>query len=304
VFSVTGSVSGAQASATAADPYSITETAFTVINGSADFVIGDTFSYSIAVSTAEWSVLESDLVSSQKYVILKGVGGGSDEIFVGFRTWSNGSTYFNLESSSFSGYVNGNSYDDQPGKFHYFTCFSNVAFDYWMIFTGRHIKVVGEIGTINEHLYTGWFLPNATQSQYAYPACVGGNTDDSAQLVGGTETDHTAYWAGVSTEESFAVNDGTSWVGISKFIPKDFGDFGKWFDDIDGDRTSFALEAVETSTNNIYGRLEGVYAVVNGDSALTPRDVINDGQRAIVIFQDTYRTGTINVIGLDLMGDN
>jgi hypothetical protein len=303
VFSVTGSVSGAQASATAADPYSITETAFTVINGSADFVIGDTFSYSIAASTAEWSVLESDLVSSQKYVILKGVGGGSDEIFVGFRTQSNGSTYFNLESSAFSGYVNGNTYDDQPGKFSYYTCFSNVAFDYWMIFTGRHIKVVGEIGTVNEHLYTGWFLPNATQSQYNYPACVGGNTDDASQLVGGTESTHIAYWRSGSSLE---VNTGTNWVGVSGYIPLTSSaiNMSSSFPDIDGKRTAYVSSIVDTSAPSIFGRLEGVYYVVNGDSALTPRDVVNDGNRAIVIFQDTFRTGVLNVVGLDLMGDN
>jgi len=303
VFSVTGSVSGAQASTTCATPYSIDEVSFVVLGGDTDFSVSDSFTFDIAASTALWEVLESDLVSSQQYVIMKGVGSGADEIFIGFRTQSDSSTYFNMEVSVFSGWVDGSSYDDQPGKFSYYTCMSSVAFDFYMIFTGRHIKLIPIIGTIYEGAYAGWFLPNAAPSQFQYPAFVGGSTDDAYQLIGGTESDHTNYWRAFGSQASGAVNDGVQWLGITRFIPLSYGSFDQWHPDLDGNRTLYPCEIVRETEKQIYGRLEGVYYITNGDSALTTLDIINSGDQGLIIFQDVSRIGTNYVIAMDLMGD-
>jgi len=303
-FTVAGSFSGPQVGAVSGEPYSIDECSFIMLNGSADWVIADSYTFVVAAITPEWSVNESDLISTQQYAMLQGIGSGADEIFVGLRTQSDESTYFNLELSGFSGYVNGNTYDDQNGIRSYYTCLSSVGFDFWIFTTSRCIKIVPVIGTIYGGGYTGWFLPNASPSQYAYPQFVGGSTDDVAQLVGGTEDDHTNYWASFDGELSGAVNDGNSWVEINQFIPRSFWDSQlSWFPDLDGNRTTYPCEALKTSTKNIYGRLEGVHYAVNGDSVLTPEDIINDGNKCFIIFQDTFRTGTISVIAIDLIGD-
>ena len=54
VFSVSGSASGAQVSATAGVPYSIDEVSFIIIAGTVDFAVSDSFSFAVASSTAEW----------------------------------------------------------------------------------------------------------------------------------------------------------------------------------------------------------------------------------------------------------
>ena len=302
-FSVTGSVSGAKASAVADTPYSIDEVSFVVLSGDTDFVIGDTFSFTVSAITPQWSVNESDLISTQQYVLLQGTGGGSDEIFTGFRTHSNDSTYWNMEVSAFSGYVNGNNYSDQPGRRNYYTCMSAVSFDFWIFTTGYSIKVVPIVGTVYGGMYTGWFLPNATNAQYRYPAYVGGSTDDSNQLVGGTEDDHTNYWRGYNSEYSGAVNDGTTWNEINKFIPLSYGDFDKWFPDVHGNRVAYPVEVVKESQSSIYGRLEGLYYPTNADSLLTANDFLNQGSKGLIVFQDTFRVGAGNVVAVDLLPD-
>lgn len=56
IFSVSGSVSGAQANATCGEPYSIAETSFTILGGAADFVATDSFTFAVASGTAEYTV--------------------------------------------------------------------------------------------------------------------------------------------------------------------------------------------------------------------------------------------------------
>lgn len=303
VFSVSGSVSGAQSSSTSGDPYSIDEVSFIILAGDTDWSVSDSFTFNTAAIAAEWSTEESDLVSSQQYIILNGIGGGSDEIFAGFRTQSDDSTYFNIEISGFSGYVSGNAYDAQPGFSSYYACMSSVSFEFYLIMTARHIKIIPIIGTIYGAGYTGWFLPTATASQYSYPQYIGGSTDDASQLVGGTEDDHTCYWRGYSAEYSGAVNDGSQWREINKFIPSSYGVFENWFADLDGNRRLYPAVILDETQSELYGTIEGVYYVPNGDSALTAEDVINDGSKGYICFQDTFRTGTLNVAAFDLMGD-
>lgn len=303
VFSVTGSVSGVKATATCGAPYSIAEFSFILLSGTVDFMAGDTFTVGVVASTALWSVNDSDLVSSQQYVLLQGVGGGSDEIFVGFRTQSDAAAYFNMEVSGFTGYVGTSTYDAQPGKGSMYACMSNVSFEFYMFMTGRSIKVVPVIGTVYEHMYAGWFLPNATVSQYGYPLFIGGSTDDLNQLVGGTEDDHTSYWAGFSDEYSSLLYNGVAYVEINEFNPKNYGNFSSLVSALDGARVTYPATLLQTATDTVFGDLEGVEYVTNGDSALTVEDVINAQDTGYIIFQDVFRTGTTNVAAFDLIGD-
>jgi hypothetical protein len=57
VFSVTGSVSGAKAAATAGTPYSIAEVSFTILSGGTDFEVGDEFSFDVAAGDAKYETV-------------------------------------------------------------------------------------------------------------------------------------------------------------------------------------------------------------------------------------------------------
>lgn len=298
-FSVTGSVSGAKADATSDVPYSIPEVSFTPLAGAYDFLYEDEFTFAVALATPLWVPNESDFASAQEYILLQGKGTGADEIFVGFRTWTDNINYFNMEVSGFSGYDNTKTYDDQPGKNEAYCCMSNVGFDFHIFMTGRAIKVVSTIGgTIDEHMYAGFFLPVATPAQNGYPMFIGGNSLSSSQLIGQVSTSaHVAYWA----ENRNKLFNGVAWTSITNFHPLDFMTFNDIKEDLDGNRVVFP--ATLLATDNVYGDMEGVGYITNSDSAVTTHDFLNAGNVAWLIFQDTTRVGVNRIAAFDLMGD-
>jgi len=307
VFSVTGSDAGVQVAATSGVPYSIDRVSFIILAGDTDWVAGgtpDSFTFSTSTGTAKWTTEESDLASSQQHIILNGVGGGSDEIFAGFRTQSDDATYFNMEVTGFSGYVATSDYEDQPGYKSYYACMSNSSFDFYIVTTSRHIKIIPIVGVVYEGGYTGWFLPTATASQYSYPQFVGGSTDLADQTINDTGAQHTNYWAGLDEyNASGSVNDGSEWREIPKLSPISYGEFENWIKDIDDNRRLYAATLLNENQIDIYGTLEGIYYITNGDNALTPQDVITDGDKGYIVFRDVTRPGAGNVAVFDLMGD-
>lgn len=301
VFSVVGSVSGAKADATAGVPYSIPEVSFTILTGGVDWSTSNPDSFTIAVTlgTALWTPNDTDFASAQEHILLQGKGSGADEIFVGFRTWTDDATYFNMEVSGFSGYDNTKDYDNQPGKNEAYCCMSSVGFDFHIFMTGRTIKVVSTIGgTIDEHMYAGFFLPVATPAQNGYPMFIGGNSLSSSQLIGQVSTSaHVAYWA----ENRNKLFNGVAWTSITNFHPLDFMTFNDIKEDLDGNRVVFP--ATLLATDNVYGDMEGVGYITNSDSAVTTHDFLNAGNVAWLIFQDTTRVGVNRIAAFDLMGD-
>jgi hypothetical protein len=220
-FTVSGSVSGAQAAATVGTPYSIDEVSFIINDGDASFVSSDSFTFAASASTAEWvqDRWDTNYDGSGGYELIQhGIGGGSDEIYVGYNTKTDDSTYWNWLATGLTGFNTLNTMVDQPGYFPYYDCMNNASFDFTCIFTARHIKVIptavtGEQGSS----YEGWLLPHATPSQWVSPMFGGGSTDDEAQVVGGTESDHTCYWNALSNEKSGAVLDASVWNEINRF---------------------------------------------------------------------------------------
>ena len=153
-------------------------------------------------------------------------------------------------------------------------------------------------------MYAGWFIPNSSTTQYNYPIFVGGSARSSSQLISGTADSHKAYWNSVSSEFTGSVNDGITWIDINFFLPKaSSGQFNEWQTDLDGNRVLYNMTIIKVSTSTIYGDLEGMYAVTNGDSSINLDDILNTGAKGLLGIQDTFRTGAGNVILIDLEGD-
>ena len=302
-FSVTGSVSGGQAEATSGEPYSIDKISFIITAGTTDFAVDDEFEFAIAASTAEWSAerWDTDYDGSGGYeLIAKGIGAGTDEIFIGINTKTDDSTYWNWLVTGLTGYqphVVGKDkpMEVQPGHFPYYDCLNNAnPFTFYCIFTSRHIKVVSIIGTVFGGLYIGWLLPHATPSQWTYPLFCGGSTDDVGQALGGTEDDHTLYWAAHSDEKSGAVLDMSVWNEINRFSPRHYGDFKNWRPTLDGKMVLYPAVPIHESSNNVYGTLEGVYyptPYVPSTGLLTDMDVVVTADVTALTFRDITRPG-------------
>lgn len=311
IFSVSGSVSGAQAAATAGVPYSIDEVSFTITAGDVDFVTSDSFTFSIASSTAEWVVdrWDTDYDGSGGYeLIMHGIGDTSDEIYVGYNTKTNSSTYWNWLITGLTGYVAANPMTSQPGYFPYYDCMNNAPFNFYCIMTSRHVKVIANVDASYDcSSYVGFMLPHATPSQWDYPMFCGGSTDISTTTIDSISDNHTCYWNAFSDEFSGAVLDISLWREIRRFIPRHYGSFTNWRPNAVTDETPlYPAVPIEDVSKNTYGTLEGVYypaPYVSGGGLLTTGDVIITDDVTALCFKDVFRAGVGNVIAMDLMGD-
>ncbi len=138
-----------------------------------------------------WAANEDTTWSgSDRVVQLEGSGGGTDEIFVGWRTFFNaGPGYFNWELHGMTGYDSLLPFDEQPGislGFHdgttatersgcYWTI-QNASINYWLNVTPYRIICVVKVGARYFPMYLGWGNRFATVNEYPYPILVSGNT--------------------------------------------------------------------------------------------------------------------------------
>lgn len=322
-FSVTGSVSGAQTAATVGEPYSIDKVSFIITEGDIAFDGSESFTFAITASTPEWieDRWDPDYDGAGGYELIQhGIGAGTDEIYVGYNTKSNDSTYWNWSITGLTGFVphgvgagDEHPIETQPGYHPFYDCMNNDSFVFTCIFTSRHIKVIANVDASYDcSSYVGFLLPHATPSQWTYPMFCGGSATNVAQLIGGGEDDHTCYWGGDVSEESGSVLDMSTWKDITKLIPRNYGTFQNFRPRLMSDRMELhpAVPIVAGTApdyaHNVYGALEGVYyptPYVPGTGLLTTGSVIASDDRAALCFKDVHRAGAGNVIAMDLMGD-
>ncbi len=146
-----------------------------------------------------WTVnRDTTYTGSDREVIMNGPGGGSDEIFVGWRTFRDvPGDYYNWELHGFTGYVGANDFDEQPGispgffdgatsalkAGSYFTL-ANASIQYWLSITGYRIILICKIGSNYFNAYLGWGNRFAVSTEYPYPLIVSGNSSFPAATNG------------------------------------------------------------------------------------------------------------------------
>jgi hypothetical protein len=115
-----------------------------------------------------------------RWAILEGVGSGSDQIFVGIRTFTDSGAN-NWEIAGMAGYQSGERYIFQPGispgryevpDHGHYVPLNNSTIDYWFFVTGRRIIVVAKMGTTYSSCYLGFLNQYGTSNEYPYPLCV------------------------------------------------------------------------------------------------------------------------------------
>jgi len=293
-FSVSGSVSGAQADATVGIAYDNGLIAFTINDGAADFIVGDVFTVLVtqgaaAAADAEWEVLRYDDVSTNHELILKGSGlSRTEEIFVGFRTYHDASAdYYNLLAGVFTGYVAGNSFDTQPGARLSGVPAHNQRIDYWLTFNGQRIALAMKVGTpVYESCYVGKMLPYGRPSQYPYPVVCGGMLSGAA-ATRFSDTTHSGYFKGNKAALGLRTNDAWQqpycypWQNSALASTTKLRDTGG----------VYPLLPVELNDNsaNLWGALDGIYYISGFDNAV--ENTLSIGAENYVVIQDVWRTG-------------
>jgi hypothetical protein len=142
---------------------------------------------SVAPSGGSAATFNLTFQDGERDVILKGNGDGGDEIFVGWRTFSNvSSNYYNFELHGMTGYdadvkmqeqpnVSTGFYDDAAVEDGCYLLAINTSLNYWLSVTSYRIVGVIEVGSAFFNFYLGWGNRFATESEYPYPMCVAGH---------------------------------------------------------------------------------------------------------------------------------
>lgn len=134
------------------------------------------------------SRLNGTYSGSEKEVILEGNGDGADEIFVGWRTYSDvPAGRFNMELHGMTGWNTLLPFDEQPGISPGFFdgpttaltagCYlllHNTTIPYWMTVTSFRVTGVVKIGSAFYPFSFGWGNRVATEAEYPYPMHIAG----------------------------------------------------------------------------------------------------------------------------------
>lgn len=299
-FSVSGSVSGAQAAATVGSAYDNGLLKFTLTDGATDFVVGDVFTIPVtqgaaSAANAQWEVLRYDTAAANRELILKGTGlSRTEEIFVGFRTYQDANAdYYNLLAGVFTGYVAGNSFDTQPGARLSGVPAHNQRIDYWMTLNGQRIALAMKVGTpVYESCYVGKCLPYGRPSQYPYPVVCGG------MLAGATatrfsETTHSIPYKGNHARMALRSNDG--WLqpycypwGNTYVAGAGTVSSSTNLRDTGGIYHLLPVELHDNSAN-LWGALDGIFYITGFDNAV--ENTLAIGGVDYVVIQDVARNG-------------
>jgi len=169
-----------------------------------------------------------------KEVILQGVGSGSDEVFVGIRTFndSGGGGAHNWELAGFTGYNAAATFETQPGispgrwdgggaaQEGAYVPLTNGTITYWLVANGRRIAMVARMGSTYTNLYLGLINPFGTTSQYPYPLIVLGCSSlwnrlfSAAVIEMSGLTDPVSHGA-TAFGPGFVRDPGGSWISVA-----------------------------------------------------------------------------------------
>jgi hypothetical protein len=146
--------------------------------------VGINLTVDTTILATGWSVDRAGLIGGgpERELIVRGIGSGSDEIFMGFRTNRDvGSGTFLWDIMGATGFDNGELFEDQPGSSksdvsttNLFTPLNNGIIDYWFVIDSFHVKGVFKSGSSYTNLYAGFINTFATPAEYPYPLLVMG----------------------------------------------------------------------------------------------------------------------------------
>lgn len=324
-FSVTGSVSGAQAAVTVGTAYDNGKVAFTIADGAVDFIVGDQFTFSttqgaMKAAGQEW-IYQGRASGQTQGGWMKGRGlAGTDSIYVGLQPYTDvpGDIY-NVVTAGALGFNPSFAWNSQVGKSPdaYVASF-NTSMPYWIVCNGQRFVVVSKVSTYYRAMYCGKILPYSTPSQYGYPVYIAGESNAS---VSRSDTNHgTRHFvdpgstsSGIDSGCNFCFPDG-SWQYFQNFYTASgseaesslgrsvwpySGDSGSSMyvdsrlremrDNIDGSYTLLPLILhSDTPSRQVFGELDGCYYVSGFNNAA--ENIVTVGGIDHLVVQNVFRT--------------
>jgi len=243
----------------------------------------------------EWQLMQPAVIdSSTKEVILKGVGDGKDEIYVGMQIKNQGEDQQNILLNGFAGYDANLEWYEQPGSI-YQDCLpciplaKDVNLDYWLTASSSRFTLTVQMSNQYESAYLGFMKPIAIERQYTYPLVVGGSAYDG--VIWNNHGDaHSAYFkpymnGGYSAlcirrpdgVWEYGGNNLTTWPNNTS--PMDtFTVYHKGESEpTPEDHMLYPIILYEKSPTGMLGELDGVYWIGNRTDLAAKDNVIYNG---------------------------
>lgn len=157
----------------------------------------------------QWQLVSPSVISSDtREVILKGVGDGHDEIYIGLKVKQNES-YADQEDiilNGYAGYDPGLKWEEQPGaiphdKLPTIPLAKDILMTYWISANTSRIILIVEMSTQYEGAYLGFMKPAAIERQYPYPLIIGGSYIQDG------------HWSSFTPGHSLFINPGSDVYG-------------------------------------------------------------------------------------------
>lgn len=159
----------------------------------------------LTMQLAEWTEERND-VATETEVILRGDGSGSDNIYVGIRSFQDGGvSAYNWELAGFTGFDSGLDWENQPGISHgrydasntlteggAFVLLDNASLTFWIVHNGRRIMGVVKVGSTYESFYLGFINTFSTTSESVYPLLIAGSCSQKGTRFNSTRGCHTS----------------------------------------------------------------------------------------------------------------
>lgn len=305
VWSVTGSVSGAQAAATTGVDYDNGYIRFKITAGATNFVVTDSWTVAVTVgplntSGEAWDELEYgyDSALDQWYSHLMAEGlTGTEEIYGSIGTYQDAdSDYYNLKIAGHTGHLPGReaSFDQQPGTTAGLgvPCW-NQNITYWICANAQRAVVVMKIETVYTMFYLGKIYGYGSPEQYPYPVLA------AAPLAsaGATRYSSTGYHNPFhpASDACMIYKVGTGFENCSLFPPDNY--LSDQIRDTGGDHALVPL--ILYSTNfNIWGELDGVYYISGWNQAV--ENTVTIGADTYLVVHDVWRTGFPDYVAVKL----
>ena len=130
----------------------------------------------------EWTLMRPATVGDiTDEAILKGVGDGQDEIYIGFKLQAGaGTEQKDILLNGFAGFDEYLAWEEQPGAINHeklptLPLTENTRIVYWISANTSRVIIVAQLSTQYESAYLGFIKPVAVERQYPYPMAIGGS---------------------------------------------------------------------------------------------------------------------------------
>ena len=309
VWSVSGSVSGAQANATTGVAYDNGIIKFQITAGGTNFAVSDQFTLAATASplpsAQRWTLNAEDYSTADWTMLLQGPNiSGFSDVFCGFKTRQDvPSDYYNIVLQGAIGYVASNPWASQPNP-----KLSTVPLWQFDIPCGISVTDLKIAFWVNvegntDAGYTGLYLPNMTPNEYDFPMLVSGSIDGES-TTRYSDTSRVLGMLSNGGRQRIYFIDGT-WKTVEPW---------PWFaDNTSSDLTlgNNTTEPTQDATpadqrqllpihlmdagNGLYGTLQDVFFI--SGFALAVGDVIDDGGgNTFKVVRNIHRTGVRDYI--------